>query len=60
MENLDDEFWEGCGNSNFAVNNNLNENCGSNSGIYNPQVSNELKPKKGQQFDTYLLTMYFT
>ena len=47
MKILDDEFWESYGNPNFAVNNNLDDTYGSNSGIYNPQVSDELKPKKG-------------
>ena len=60
MENLDDAFGEGCVNSNLGEDNNLNETCGSNSGMYNPQVSDELKPKKGQQFDTLddVITFY--
>lgn len=58
MENLDNEIRRSNENTDFIVDNesnlefDLDENGDSSSKLYNPQVSDEIKPKKGQEFET--------
>ncbi|KAM7501075.1 hypothetical protein LguiA_025489 [Lonicera macranthoides] len=50
MENLDTQVGETCENVGNEAN--LDVDSDENSMIYTPQVLNELRPKKGQQYDT--------
>lgn len=54
MENLDTEIRGSCENTDFVVDNksNLEFELNESSKIYNPQVSDKLRPKKAQEFET--------